>query len=53
MNVLEDIGFKSRFYWPKYDETALEKEIINIVVQINGKLRSILKVKKITEQKKF
>ena len=50
---LEDIGFKSSFYWPKYDETALDEEIINIVVQINGKKRSILKSKKDAEQREI
>ena len=50
---LEDIGFKSSFYWPKYDKTALDEEIINIVVQINGKKRSILNSKKDAEQKEI
>ena len=30
--------------WPKYDETALVKDEVEIVVQINGKVRGKLSV---------
>ena len=43
---LEDIGFQNEYNWPKHDEKALEEETISIVVQINGKKRSILNTKK-------
>ena len=43
---LEDIGFQNKYNWPKHDEKALEEETISIVVQINGKKRSILNTKK-------
>ena len=43
---LEDIGFQNEYNWPKHDEKALEEEKVTIVVQINGKKRSILNTKK-------
>ena len=43
---LEDIGFQNKLNWPKHDETVLEEETVNIVVQINGKKRAILSTKK-------
>ena len=43
---LEDIGFQNEYNWPKHDEKALEEERVSIVVQINGKKRSILNTKK-------
>ncbi|MCD6410497.1 leucine--tRNA ligase [bacterium] len=32
--------------WPEYDETLIEKEIITLIVQINGKVRDQIQVKK-------
>jgi len=32
--------------WPSYDERLLEEEFINIVVQINGKKRGLIRTKK-------
>lgn len=32
--------------WPKYDEALLAEEMIDLVLQVNGKLRDTLKVKK-------
>ena len=43
---LEDIGFQNEYNWPEHDEKALEEERVSIVVQINGKKRSILNTKK-------
>ncbi len=40
--------------WPKYDETILKEDIINIVVQINGKKRGLVRTElNITEEKLF
>ena len=40
--------------WPKYDESILKEDIINIVVQINGKKRGLVKTKlNIAEEKLF
>ena len=48
---LSDIGFNKNLNWPKYDETFLENNEISIVIQINGKKRTILKEKKGIVQK--
>lgn len=32
--------------WPKYDEVLLAEEMIDLVLQVNGKLRDTIKVKK-------
>ena len=32
--------------WPEYDVSLLEEDFINIVIQINGKKRGLLKAKK-------
>ena len=47
---LEDIGYQDKLSWPEFDELLLEDEKVNIVVQINGKKRSILNIKKGLEQ---
>ena len=40
--------------WPKYDKTILKENIINIVVQINGKKRGLVRAElNITEEKLF
>ena len=39
---LEDLGEKVQKSWPKINEVYLVKENINIVLQINGKKRSII-----------
>ena len=48
---LEDINNKFNLNWPKIEDKYLIEENINIVIQINGKTRSIFKLKKnITEE---
>tara|TARA_B100000614_G_scaffold251919_1_gene263978 strand:- start:180 stop:1073 length:894 start_codon:yes stop_codon:yes gene_type:complete len=37
--------------WPKYDEKMLIEEYVNIVVQINGKKRGLIKTKKDNSEK--
>ena len=47
---MSDIKEEKIIKWPKFDEKILENEKINFVIQINGKKRLILNVKKnITE----
>ncbi len=42
------------FIWPEYDISLLKEEIINVVIQINGKKRGVLQTKpNITEEKLF
>jgi leucyl-tRNA synthetase len=40
----EEFGRVSEQSWPLYDESALQREIITVVVQINGKLRGKIEV---------
>ena len=45
-------GEKSFFNWPQVEKKYLEKDIINLVFQINGKKRGIINcVKEIDEKK--
>ena len=40
------LNIKKNIKWPKYDESLLEEDFVNIVIQINGKKRGLLKTKK-------
>ena len=42
---LIDLGCKKNINWPKYDESLLEEEKVNIVIQINGKKRGLINTK--------
>ena len=49
---LNDLQLEIFQNWPKIDKSKIENEEVNIVIQINGKKRNILKTKKdITEEK--
>ena len=37
---------KEEFKWPEYDESVLIEEYFNLVIQINGKKRGLIKAKK-------
>ncbi len=43
---LEMLGFKSSLNWPKFNEEILRETETNIVIQINGKKRGLIKIKK-------
>ena len=43
---LSDLGFNKKIEWPQYDKSFLEKQNISFVIQINGKKRGLLNVKK-------
>ena len=47
---LEIIGFKDDVKWPKYIEKFVQDEKVNIVIQINGKKRGLLNLKKDTKE---
>ena len=48
---LEIIGVKiDNIKWPKHDEKFVEDEETNIVIQVNGKKRGLIKIKKDTEE---
>ena len=40
------LNIKKNFEWPKYNFALLEENFVNVVVQINGKKRGLLKAKK-------
>jgi len=42
------------FDWPRYDESILIEDIVNIVIQVNGKKRGLIKTKpNLSEEKLF
>ena len=50
---LEDLEINKDLIWPEYDLSFLEKHEINMVIQINGKKRSIIKAKKGISEKEL
>jgi leucyl-tRNA synthetase len=50
---LNDLEVKENINWPKYDENFLDKEKINIVIQVNGKKREVIKIKKDTNEEEI
>ena len=48
---LEEIDQKSKYFWPKADQKLLKKNVINIVVQINGKKRSLIQTQENLNEK--
>ena len=50
LNIIESENFK----WPEYDKSMLKEELVNIVIQINGKKRGLIQTKpNIIEEKLF
>ena len=41
-----NLDVNNDFTWPQYDETLLVEDSVNIVIQINGKKRGLIKAKK-------
>ena len=50
---LQQLKISNDIEWPRYDSKYLENEEVNFVVQINGKKRAILNVKKNIEEKEL
>ena len=50
---LENLGSKNVNQWPKVEKKLLDTLELNIVIQINGKTRDVLKMKKDTPEKKI
>ena len=50
---LEMIGKKQEKHWPIYDEKLLEEKELQIVVQINGKKRGLIKIERDLDEKKI
>jgi leucyl-tRNA synthetase len=53
LECLHDIGEKSFYNWPQVEKKYLEKDIINLVFQINGKKRGIINCMKEIDEKKL
>ena len=49
---LEDLNYEEK-NWPSYEKKYLEQNEVDIVIQINGKKRSMIKVKKDTDKEKI
>ncbi len=47
------LGEKNKVNWPKFNEDIIKDEEINIVIQINGKKRSIIKTNKNIDEKRL
>ena len=50
---LEQIGEKQNFIWPEINKKYLETETINMVVQINGKKKTLIVINKDLEKKEI
>ena len=50
---LEKIKEKKQIEWPVVENKFIEREIVNIVIQVNGKKRSIISVKKGLSEKEL
>ena len=50
---LEMLKSGNKNKWPTYDEKFIEDESINVVIQINGKKRGLLNLKKDTDEKEL
>ena len=44
------MGISEKPKWPEYDSSLLKKENINFIIQINGKKRGLLNMKKDTNE---
>ena len=44
--ALNELNFKEKLVWPVADAKYLEEKFVNIVVQINGKKKTLLKIEK-------
>ena len=50
---LNDMGISEKPKWPEYDSSILKKENVNFIIQINGKKRGLLNLKKDTNEKEL
>ena len=44
--ALKDLKIDDKIEWPKIESKYLQEKFVNIVVQINGKKKSLIKVEK-------
>ena len=50
---LDDLKINNNLIWPEIDNSLIEKENVNIVVQINGKKRDLLELNKKYDEKEI
>ena len=50
---LKLLQINNEIEWPNYDETILKEEEINLVIQVNGKKRGLLRIKRDTDQEEI
>jgi len=50
---LKLLGEEKDLKWPEFDQALLEEEFVNIVIQVNGKKRGLIKAKKNIESKEL
>ncbi len=50
---LKLLGEEKNLKWPEFDQALLEEEFVNIVIQVNGKKRGIIKAKKNIENEEL
>ncbi len=51
LEILENFGVKDNYRWPKIDDSLIKEESIKMAVQINGKTRVVLEIKKDLNEK--
>ena len=44
--AVKELGYTEKLEWPKVESKHLEEKFVNIVIQINGKKKSLIKVEK-------
>ena len=44
--AFKDLGHAEQLQWPKTEARYLEEKYVNIVIQINGKKKSLIKIEK-------
>ncbi len=49
--AIQDLNIKDVPMWPKSDPKYLQEEFVNVVIQINGKKKSLVKIEKDLEDK--
>ena len=49
--AINDLNYKENLEWPVADDKYLQEKFVNIVVQVNGKKKSLIKVEKDLDDK--
>ena len=44
--AIDDLNFKDEIKWPMVDNKYLQEKFVNIVVQVNGKKKTLVKIEK-------